>query len=486
MAEKTYDKHVVSFFDGIHEDEYERINMHGVKSVTEPEREINVIREVDVVVVGGGPGGCAAAIEAARAGAKTLLIERYGHLGGMATGGLVNIIPNLGTIYGEECIAGFCKEYIQRLAARDAATYPPEEVWGKPVAEYVDRYLDAMMGHFYVRSNPEGEQVPLYTAVIDPEVGKDELNTMVAEAGCQLLLHSWVTAPIMDGNKMIGVIVESKSGREAVLAKVVIDSTGDGDLIPGSGAEMDEFLAPATRIAAFGWIYWICNVDLDKFDAFKANEPEAFAAACEKIAAEKGCLPFFSKSVLDNQHGVVWQHRLVGSVAQTNTEEMTYIDVSTRKIAVRNWELFKEHFPGFEKSFIMQTNPQLGTSGGRRVIGEYYLTADDMNTDEPFEDTIAVFADNDRGEISLEHPKSYVPYRALVPKGIDGFMVACRAVSSDYEWQEFFNLVPHCMCFGHAAGIAAALAVQHGIEPRDVDYAELRAKLLETGAILPE
>lgn len=485
QIEQTYDEHVVSFYDHPHDKEFEHLNMQGVKSITEAQREVNVIREVDVVVVGGGPGGCAAAVQAARGGAKTLLIERYGHLGGMATGGLVNIIPNLGNVYGEECIGGFCEEFIQRLAKRDAASFPPKELCGKPAPEYVERYLDANMGHFYVRTNPDGELIPLYTAVIDPEVGKDELNTMVLESGCELLLHSWVVAPIMDGNKMTGIIIESKNGREAVLAKVVIDSTGDGDLIPGSGAEMDEFMAPSTRIAQFGWIFWMCNVDLEKYDDFKNNDPAGFEAANAKIA-EEGGLPYFSKGLLENQEHVVWQHRLLGSLHQTEPEEMTYIDVSTRKNAVHTWELFKKYYPGFEKSFIMQTNPQLGTSGGRRVIGEYYLTEDDMNLDEPFEDTIAVFADNDRGEISLEHPKSYVPYRALIPKGIDGFMVACRALSSDYRWQEFFNLIPHCMCFGHAAGTAAAIAVKHGIEPRDVDYAELKAKLLETGVILPE
>lgn len=484
MSEKSYDSHVISFYDGLHEDEFEKINMHGVKSITEAEREVNVIREVDVVVVGGGPGGCAAAVESARAGARTLLIERYGHLGGMATGGLVNIIPNLGNIYGEQCIAGFCQELIERLSARDAATFPPKEWWGKPNQEIVDYYLDAAMGHFYVRTNPDGEQIPLYTAVIDPEVGKDELNTMVLESGCELLLHSWVVAPIMEGNKMVGVIVESKAGREAVLAKVVIDSTGDGDLLPGSGAEMDEYLAPSTRIAQFGWVYWMCNVDLDKYNEFRDSDPDGHSAVLAKIA-EEGGLPYFSKSVLANQEGVVWQHRLLGSVHQTDPEEMTYIDVSARKTAVHTWELFKKNMPGFEKSIIMLSNPQLGLSGGRRVIGEYYLTAADMECDEPFEDTVAVFADNDRGQHSLDHPKSYVPYRALIPKGIDGFMVACRALSSDYEWQEFFNLIPHCMCFGHAAGIGAALAVKNGIEPRDVGYAELRAALLETGVILP-
>ena len=164
---------------------------------------------------------------------------------------------------------------------------------------------------------------------------------------------------------------------------------------------------------------------------------------------------------------------------------MTFIDRNARKTAIRSWELFREYMPGFEKSFVMLSAPQLGTSGGRRIIGEYYLTEDDLERTEPFEDTIAIFADNDRGDDSVVHTKTYIPYRALLPKGVDNFLVACRAFSSDHEFSEFFNLIPHCMCFGQAAGAAAAIAVKHGIQPRDVDYDELKEELLKHGAILP-
>ena len=133
----TYGKGVISVYDMPHE--YERKTLDGSKTVSEKAREIPVVREADVIVVGGGPGGVSSAINAARAGAKTILIERYGHLGGMATGGLVNIIPNLGTIYGEQCIGGFCQELIDRLYARGGACFPPKEYWGKGNNEYVDK-----------------------------------------------------------------------------------------------------------------------------------------------------------------------------------------------------------------------------------------------------------------------------------------------------------------------------------------------------------
>lgn len=480
MAE--YGAGVVSIYDMPHD--FERKTLDGSKTVMEAAREVKVVREADVIVVGGGPGGVAAAITAARGGAKTILIERYGHLGGMATGGLVNIIPNLANIYGEHCIGGFCQELIDRLSARGGACFPAKEAWGKSDKPLVDKYLKANMGHFYVRENEAGEKVVLYTAVVDPEIAKAELNEMVFESGAELMLHTWVTAPIMEGNTVKGVFVETKSGRQALLGKIIIDCTGDGDLLPSLNTETVDYMRPGSRIAQFGYVYWVCGVDLDQYDEFADHHPEELKDLNRKIV-ENGGKPFFTRGLLEHQKGVIWVHRLIGSLHQTDPEEMTFIDTEARSTAVKSWELMKKYLPGFENSFIMLSAPQLGTSGGLRIVGEYYLTEDDMDRDEPFEDTIAVFADNDRGAKSLIHPKTYVPMRALLPKGINGLMVACRAFSADHEFSEFFNLIPHCMCFGQAAGAAASIAVAKGIDVRDVDYSELKARLLQGGAILP-
>ena len=423
-------------------------------------------------------------MSAARSGAGTILIERYGHLGGMSTGGLVNIIPNLSDIYGEQLIGGFCQEVIDRLAARGAACFPEKRFWGKSEKEVVDTYLKANMMHFYIRKNKEGKYVVLYTAVIDPEVAKDEMNTLVLEAGAELLLHTWVTEPIMEGNTVKGVIVENKSGRQALLGKVVIDCTGDGDLLPGTGTETTDYMVPGSRIAQFGFVYWLANVDLKKYDDFVNSEPEKYEEVTLEII-DMGGWPYFCRGLLKQQEGVVWIHRLIGSLHQTDAEEMTYVDVKTRNQSVRTWELLRKYMPGFEKSFIMLTAPQLGTSGGRRIVGEYFLTAKDIDTDRPFDDTIAIFADNDRGEMSLRYPRTYIPYRSLIPKETEGLLVACRAFSADHEFSEFFNLIPHCMCFGQAAGTAAALAVKEGTGVRNVDFAALRSELLKQGAILP-
>lgn len=463
-----------------------------IRTITETARETRVCREADVVVVGGGPGGIGSAIAAARNGAKTVLIERYGHLGGMATGGLVNIIPNLSDISGKQYLFGLNQELIDRLDARGGTSYPKKKDWGTTDRKVVDYYLNANIGWFYIRKdlNIGGRERVLYTAVVDPEILKDELNDMVAEAGVDLLLHSWGTEPLMDGNTVKGVIFESKSGRQAVLGKVVIDSTGDGDMFVAAGAEFDGKLDFNIRTAWLAFVFWVVNVDTRKLDNFKATQPDKYAELMRELV-KLGGYPNYFKGVLKNQYNVLWYHcfqpRSDGKASDAkDVEELTRVEVNARKRALITYEFIKKHVPGFEKSFIMLSAPQLGLQGGRRVIGEYTLTEKDMESDEIFEDTIAVLANNDNGEISAKHPALCIPYRCLVPRQVDGLLVACRAFSSDDSINQWFNIIPHCICYGQAAGTAAAMAAKAGIQPRKVDYKALRANLVKQGVWLPD
>ena len=156
-----------------------------------------------------------------------------------------------------------------------------------------------------------------------------------------------------------------------------------------------------------------------------------------------------------------------------------------REKMLLSYDFFKKNIPGFENSFIVLSCPQLGTRGARRVHGDYMVTSKDLVNDEPFEDTIAIFPDLDRGEISLQHPLTYIPYRSLLPKGVENMLVACRAFSSDQEANNYFNLIPHCVAFGEAAGTAAALAVKAGVTPRQVEYSSLRKQLIAQNVPLP-
>jgi hypothetical protein len=447
------------------------------KTIREKERDITVCREADVIVVGGGPGGVGAALAAARNGADTVLIERYGHLGGMGTGGLVTIIPNLTDINGKQQIAGITQEWLGGLEAREASDFPKREDWGSDDKDTVKYYTSRSF--FYTRLGRV-----IYSAHIDAEISKYLLNKMVEEAGVKTYLHSWGTEPIMDSNAVKGVIFESKSGRQAILGKVVIDSTGDGDLLPFTEAEYETYIPDGFRIANLAMCFWIDNVDLKKYEEFKSKYPEQFAAQAKELM-KIGGLPGNIPSRLKNQDGVVWVHSRYPNSSQTDVEELTRVEFLGREKMMTTYEYRKKNTPGFENSFIVLSSPQLGTRASRRVIGDYYLTEKDLDTNEPFEDTIAVFPDVDRGESSKKYPLTYIPYRALIPRKVDNLLVACRAFSSDPVVQEFFNLIPHCIAFGQAAGTAAALAIKEGVGLRAVDYVTLQENLAAQGVPLP-
>jgi hypothetical protein len=449
-----------------------------VKTIKEAARVTKVAREADVVVVGGGPGGIGAAVSAARNGADTVLIERYGHLGGMGTGGLVTIIPQLTDIWGKQQIVGLTQEWIDRLDVRNAVDYPKKDHWGTLDKELVRYYFERSF--FMTRLDRV-----IYAALIDAEISKFILNEMVEEAGVKTYLHSWGTEPVMAGNHCKGVIFESKSGRQAVLAKVVIDATGDGDLLPGAGIEFEDNIPPNFRIANLAHCFWIDGVDYNKAMEFRKEKPKEFMELSRK-AMEAGGQGGFMPSNLPNQESVFWFHNRYPNKSQVDVEELTRVEFEGRKVAVKTLEFYRKHMPGFEKSFLVLTCPQLGTRGSRRLIGEYKLTIEDMKDNQPFEDTIAIFPDLDRGQDSLDHPFQYIPYRSLLPKNVDNMLVACRAFSSDKYVQEYFNLIPHCIAFGEAAGTASALALDAGIGVKKVDIKALQKQLDKQGVPLPD
>ena len=449
-----------------------------VKTIKERARETRVIREADVVVVGGGPGGIGAAVSAARNGADTVLIERYGYLGGMGTGGLVTIIPLLTDYTGKQQIIGLTQEWIDRLIARNAVDFPKKEHWGSMDKDIVRYYFQRSF--FMTRLDRVS-----YAAIIDAEISKYILNEMVEEAGVKVYCHAWGTEPIMEGNHCKGVIIESKSGRQAILGKIVIDSTGDGDLFPYAGIEFEDNIPPNFRIANLALCFWVDGVDLKKANEFRKTQPQK-AMELSRKAVESGAWGGYFTSNLPDQDSIVWFHNRYANKSQIDVEELTRVEFEGRKKAIKTYDFFKKNLPGFEKSFIVLTAPQLGTRSSRRMIGEYKLTKADLSNNQPFEDTIAIFPDLDRGQESLDHPNMYIPYRSLLPKNVDNMFVACRAFSSDEHVQEWFNLIPHCIAFGEAAGTASAMALKAGVVIKKVDIKALQKQLAKQGVPLPD
>ncbi len=444
---------------------------HDTASIIEPARETPVFRETDVLVVGGGPAGTGAAIAAARSGARTMLLERYGHLGGLATGGLVICLMPMSDGGADLQIAGICREIVDRLDAEGGAVHPPLEHIGAANRELLDRW----------RSYPFTvvDDRVRFSVQFDPETLKYVLNDMIREAGVELVLHAWACRAIMNEKNISGVAFESKSGRQAVTAKIVIDCTGDGDIFASAGADYDDITDPALRSSRMALVFRLGNVDVPAYLTFKTSEPEQHARSMEELAQLGG----FTMVLRAWRDDVVWVNNFIGGRNALDVEDLTRVEIDARKAMLLTIRFFRDRIPGFENTFLMDTASQIGVRCSRRLKGDYILTDKDIRSGVPFEDTIAVCPTF----LSVRSPLGrhmYVPYRSLVPRNVANLLVAGRCFSSDPVANDLLSPIQFCIAMGQAAGVAAALAVRNHERPGDIDIRVLRSLLLEQGVPL--
>ncbi len=421
----------------------------GSRSIFEPSRETPVLAEAEVVVVGGGPAGVAAAIAAAREGAETILVERYGSLGGMATGGLVLMI--------NQYPPGLCCEILDKLKRLGGA-----------------RDL-----------NTTAEPGPMRQShMVDPEILKCLLNDMALETGVTPLLHCWSTTAVSEERRVTGVITESKSGRMAVLGRVVIDATGDGDVFATAGADHESAADPALRSSQLAMVFRIGGIDYDAFVQFRAARPKDWEQMRARLNEVAG---FKVGPVAAQRADVVWINSFITGRSPLDVKDLTAVETQVRHAMLPVCEFLKQNVPGFTKSYLYDSASQTGTRGSRRLRGRYVLTGNDAFEHRKFEDTVAVFPQGvPLGLTPEDMPRSVgLPYRSLVPKDIDGLLVAGRCFSSDATANTMFNVIPHCFSMGQAAGTAAAIAVKQGISPGDVAYPVLKDRLVAQGVPLP-
>jgi len=457
----------------LHEGDDRMVDSNTYKVIRESAKDIKVAYEADVIVVGGGPGGHSSAIAAARNGARTVLLERYGHLGGMASGGIVIQIPHMSDGGKEPVVAGLNLEWLERLDVIGGTLRPRMEDIGSDDPALVKKWSRFM-------GNTINGKVK-HTAWVDPELLKCILNDMVEEAGIKLYLHSWGTQAIVEDGQVKGIIFESKSGRQAVLGKVIIDGTGDGDLLPSTGAEYDGHWEEANRSTMLALVFRLGNCDYQALCDFQENNRERWQELMKEMADVAGTrlLPLPSP-----RNDVLWVNNWIPGLDCTNVEDLTTLEVEMRKIMRKGYKFLKENVPTFENSFILDTASQTGTRGSRRLIGEHIITKDDFLNSRVFKDTIAVFPRfGPSGNEAVKH--MYIPYRALIPVKTEGLLVAGRSFSSDTSANNMANLIPHCIAMGQAAGTAAALATDKGVHPRNLDVTEIQKTLLKQRAVLP-
>lgn len=322
---------------------------------------------------------------------------------------------------------------------------------------------------------------------VDPEILKCVLNNLIEEAGVKLLLHSWGSQAIVDKEKVQGIIFESKSGRQAILAKVTIDTTGDGDIFASAGAAFDSTLDYRLRNSNIALVFRVGNVDIERFTKFMELEKDKYGELMHELGnlgGYTGSSGGYTRFARSSRKDILWFRNRLPGLNALNVEDLTSAEVSCRKIILMTYNFFQTRVPGFEKSFIIDTASQLGTRGSRRLIGEYIVTGEDISSGIIPEDAIAV-CPSLVGNVSVDHPHMYIPYRSLVPQRLENLLVAGRCFSSDLIANDVLNWIPHCIAMGQAAGTAAGLAIKDGVSPRGVDYRLLQGRLIDQAVPLP-
>lgn len=473
--------------------------------VVEPERRIPVLTSADVVVVGGGPAGLAAAIAAARNGATTALIERNNCFGGNATSGMV-----------------------MALGGYTSWTEPHERVVGGIPQELFSRMVD--IGG----ARDSGGVILEY----DPEAFKTVADEMVLDAGIVPFLNSLGVSPWMNGTDIRGVIIESKSGRHAIPAQVVVDATGDADIAARAGVptEKAENLQPATMCFRLRGVK-------RQLPTAAAVPDKSIEVDVARLADEAGALPL---EALERWRRFRWQieHPLLGTrtpvtnriralmedalargelswfggpwfagldedetwvnvtrqlVDATDVRSLTRGEIEGRRQVREVIEFWRENVPGFADCQLLMTASRLSIRETRRIVGEHVLCGEDIVTRKAMGDSIAkgcwpIDVHRLRGEVLTAEEEHYrgfkyrppfqIPYRCLVPLGVDHLLVAGRCISATREGMGAIRVMGTCMALGQAAGTAAALAVATRVGLRNLDTVQLQCMLRDQGALI--
>ena len=433
------------------------------ETVREAARDIPVAYDVDVVVCGGGIGGTIAAITAGRYGAKTLVIDRFGRFGGnmgpgmFAGGSLHFAYKNKAALVNRTGLGGVAAEFMARIML----TRPAAEVMAKDFRkEWEKKNPDpAKIAKFMTTKKimvGGGGRLPGYYG-IDSHVVSYVAFEMLEEAGVEMLLSAYVTAPIVEGNQVKGVFVETKSGRIAVKAKITIDATGDADIAFRAGAPTLKNPSPSPGMA-----YAIGGVDPNNF-----KRPKGMSKAVGSRRISAG---------LKNPQGggnlVFGRTGCRGKVDLNDARDLTIMEREHRKLIFEYAAHLRKTAPGFENSYLLIVTPFFGGRGGRCIESVYRLTGSDLSSKKHFPDVMYPY-DNERSAGYAEFP-----YRMLLPKKINGLLAAGR---SAFYYGPNFRQRYHVLLHGRAVGLAAAMSVREGIEPRDMDIKKFQRALLAEG-----
>lgn len=408
-------------------------------TIIEPQRTLPVIAKADVVVVGGGPGGIVAAIAAAREGADTLLVERYGFLGGMATAGLMTSFNGFRNEHAPnhvQTVQGIPQELVERLVAAGGA--------GGCTA--------------HGRFEPPRPGWSPYAVAFDPEILKRIALEMLDEAGARVMLHTLFVDALADGRDVRAIVVETKSGRAAIRGRDYVDATGDGDLCARADAAFEQAPTDEPHLMAMTLMYRVAGVP----------EPESG-----------------ERRLYMNGITTRWGTYVRG-VDGTDVADLTRAEMISHRDLAEHIERLREEFG--PQVTLVESATTVGVRETRRVVGLYTITEEDALSGRPQPDSIAVSSNPVPGYYGqrrfLEHLGFEIPYRSLVPADLDNVLLAGRCISAEQvPFQSARSMAP-AMAISQAAGTAAAMCTATGVRPAELVVEELQERLERAGAVV--
>lgn len=443
-------------------------------SITEPARQTPMLAEADVVVLGGGPAGIAAAAAAARTGASTILLERYGFLGGMGTAAMVTNFCGLhadinGSI--QQVVHGIADDILERLARLDGLREP------------------------HIIQGPDGRRTG--AQAYDTAAYKLAADDLLTGAGVELRFHVQAVGAVMDGQRVDAVLVETKSGRGAIRGRAFIDCSGDADLAAWAGAPYalgggDGFLAYPTLMFRLG------NVDDARADA--EGRPRLRELIAEANASSAYSLPRKAGIIRGQAHGGEWRANLTqisrdgAPINGANADDLAYAEVQGRRQVQEYFRFLRDRVPGFENAYLLETAPQIGIRETRRIQGEFQLDGADVLDCRDFSDSIGAngwpLETHEAGDVKWQFigGRGYhqIPFRTCMPQNVDNLLVAGRCASTTQSGQASLRVSGPCFAMGQAAGTAAALALAQGLPVAALPVRDLQQRLLRDGAFLGE
>ncbi len=429
-------------------------------------KKLSSLGEFDVIVAGGGPAGTAAGITAARMGLKTIIIEQFNCLGGVATAGG----------HGHICLYSS---------------------WGSS-----ERVVGGVIYEMAVRTAKAGFGIVTNSAAdFEIEGMKLVLDQMAEEANVKLLYHAFAADAIMDGTDVAGVVVQSKSGRQAAFAKRVVDCTGDGDVGAQAGCDYDQG-NPEGHCQPVTLMFTIGGVNYEKVQAFRGRDYQL--KDLWKKAQDDGNMRPFQSQIMGwwwtptrpDQIGVNFTH--INYINATDVEDLTRATIEGRKQCYETIDIYRKYVPGMENCYMVSTPNTIGVRETRRIAGHYQLTREDILSKKAFEDSIGygsffidIHSTHGPGMDERTHRpnpgfKYAIPYRITVPKNVGNLFVAGRSASVSHEALGSIRVMPQCGVMGQATGAAAVLSIKSGVSPADVDIRELQNLLRGQGCILDE